>query len=342
MDSLWFAILALSLATYAVMDGFDLGAGVAHLWVAHSDQERRSIYAAIGPFWDGNEVWLLAAAGTLFVAFPKVLAAAFSGFYLVLFLMLWALIFRGAAIEFRNHLNEPLWQSFWDVIFAGGSSLLALLFGVVLGNIIRGVPLDESGQFSLAFFSNFRTTGEVGLFDWYTTAMGGLGLLTLTAHGMTFLQFKTAGPMALRCRRISMILWPLAGVLFLAVSVATHYVRPELFAAMQKRPLAWLLCLLGLGGAALLTSGLRRHRQGQAFVGSCLLLYGLLGAAAAALYPVMLAATSGPHAGAYTLSVHNAATDAYGLQTALLWWIPAFLLAVSYFVLTFLRHRDKV
>ena len=133
MFELWFAIVAVMLTLYVVLDGYDLGAGALHLVVARTDQERRTVLAAIGPYWDANEVWLLAGAGALFVAFPGVLAAGLSGFYLAIFLVVWCLILRAIAIEFRSHLREPLWRRFWDGLFALASALLPVLFGAALG-----------------------------------------------------------------------------------------------------------------------------------------------------------------------------------------------------------------
>jgi cytochrome d ubiquinol oxidase subunit II len=339
MVSVWFFIAALSLVTYAVMDGFDLGSGALHLYVAKDDAERRTVFAAIGPLWDGNEVWLLASAGVLFVAFPPVLAAAFSGFYLVLFLVLWSLILRGASIEFRSHVQEPLWRAFFDVLFAGGSTLLALLFGVVLGNLVRGVPLDETGQFSLSFFTSFSPRGAVGLFDWYTLSVGLLSLVSLSAHGATFLVYKTSGAVAMRSRAAALRLWPAAALLFVVVTVETWVLRPELFAALMHRPLALLAVAIALGGGAALVFGFLRGHEGRAFFGSCALLYGLLGSAAAALYPVMLPSTNSTIPG---MTAFSAATDGYGLRTALVWWSLAFVLTVAYFGLAFRRHRGKV
>src|SRR6202451_3878029 len=141
MPTLWFIIVACMLAAYVVLDGFDLGAGVIYLLVAHTSEERRMVLRAIGPVWDGNEVWLLATGGTLYFAFPQLYASAFSGFYLPLMMVLWLLILRGIGIELRAHLDNQVWQSFFDFIFCGSSALLAIFFGAALGNVIRGVPL---------------------------------------------------------------------------------------------------------------------------------------------------------------------------------------------------------
>src|SRR5438309_8705614 len=152
MDTVWFAIVSGTFAVYTVLDGFDFGAGILHRFVARTDEERRTVLAAIGPVWDGNEVWLIAAAGVLFLAFPRVYAVAFSGFYLALMIVLWLLILRGAAIESRSHQDHPLWREFWDTVFSLASVLLALVFGTTLGNLVRGVPLGKEGLAGMPLF----------------------------------------------------------------------------------------------------------------------------------------------------------------------------------------------
>jgi cytochrome bd ubiquinol oxidase subunit II len=194
MHELWFGIVALMLTAYVVLDGFDLGAGALHLWVARDDRERRTVLAAIGPFWDANEVWLLAAGGALFLAFPRALAAGLSGFYLAIFMVLWCLILRGVAIEFRSHITEPLWRRFWDTVFAFASALLPVLLGAALGNVIRGVPLTRDGWFQLTLFTSFLPRDPVGILDWFTVVSGVFALVALAGHGALFLAWKTAGP----------------------------------------------------------------------------------------------------------------------------------------------------
>src|SRR5881628_2529231 len=183
MVELWFAIVAIMLTLYVVLDGFDLGAGALHLAVARTNPERRQVLAAIGPYWDGNEVWLLATGGALFVAFPKVLAAGLSGFYFAIFLVLWCLILRGISIEFRGHVADPLWRGFWDVTLAAASALLAVFFGAALGNLLRGVPLTSDGWFGLTLFTDFSARPPVGILDWYTVSVGVFSLVALSLHG---------------------------------------------------------------------------------------------------------------------------------------------------------------
>src|SRR6185503_19436867 len=145
METMWFTLVAFMLTVYVILDGFDLGAGIIYFLVAKANAERRAVLASIGPVWDGNEVWLLAAGGTLYFAFPGLYASSFSGFYLALMIVLWLLILRGISIEFRSHVSSELWQSFWDVIFAVSSVLLAIFYGAALGNVVRGVPIAADG-----------------------------------------------------------------------------------------------------------------------------------------------------------------------------------------------------
>src|SRR5271167_5210199 len=172
MEAVWFAIVSAMLAVYAVLDGFDFGVGVVHRLVAKTDEERRTVLAAIGPVWDGNEVWLVAAGGVLFMAFPRVYSAAFSGFYLALMIVLWLLILRGIAIESRSHQENPLWREFWDTTFSLSSAVLAVVLGAALGNVVRGVPLDATGFFAMPLFTDFQPGAHPGVFDWYTVLAG--------------------------------------------------------------------------------------------------------------------------------------------------------------------------
>src|ERR1700686_967525 len=168
MGTVWFCLVALMLTVYVVLDGFDLGAGVVRLFIAHSEEERRLVSRTIGPVWDANEVWLIAAGGTLYFAFPALYASAFSGFYLPLMIVLWLLVLRGASIEFRNHIKSAVWDPLWDFLFCASSLLLAVFFGAALGNVVRGVPLDSSGYFFEPLWTNFRLGDETGILDWCT------------------------------------------------------------------------------------------------------------------------------------------------------------------------------
>ena len=172
MGNVWFCLVALMLTVYVVLDGFDLGAGAIHLFVARTDAERRQVIRSIGPVWDGNEVWLLAAGGTLYFAFPLLYASSFSGFYLPLMMVLWLFVLRGVAVEFRSHVEGPIWTGFWDAVFWLASLLLAVFFGAALGNVVRGVPLDSPVRFIEPLWSIILIGRENGIMHSYTIVVG--------------------------------------------------------------------------------------------------------------------------------------------------------------------------
>ena len=215
MGTFWFTALALMLATYVVLDGFDFGAGILHLFVAKTDAERRQVFAAIGPVWDGNEVWLLASGCVLVLAFPRVYASGFSGFYLPLTIVLWLLVLRGLSIEFRNHEENSLWRAFFDATFALASALLAIVLGAALGNVVRGVPLDTGGYFRAPLWTDWREGPTPGVLDWYTVLVGVFTLVTLAGHGALYLRWKTSGALQARVAGLVPKLWASSAALLL-------------------------------------------------------------------------------------------------------------------------------
>src|SRR5438874_8969276 len=232
MPTLWFILVAFMLTMYVLLDGFDLGAGVIHMFAARNDEERRAILRAIGPVWDGNEVWLIAAGGTLFFTFPLLYASSFSGFYLPLIMVLWFLMLRGISIELRSHIHDPVWISFWDGVFFVGSALLAIFYGAALGNVIRGVPLDRNGIFFEALWTDFNPySSNPGILDWYTILVGLLALAVLTTHGANYIALKTEGVLNARARRIARHAWVATLVLALLTTIATFSVQPALSAS---------------------------------------------------------------------------------------------------------------
>ena len=195
------------LTMFVVLDGWDIGAGALHFLVAKNDPERRQVIAAIGPLWSWHEVWLVAAGGTFVLAFPELMAVSFSGFYLALWMVLWSFVLRGISIEVGGHINDSLWRSGWDFVFAASNVLLAILFGTALGNVIRGVPIDGSGMFSMSLFTDFTARGRVGILDWYTLSVAVFATVLLSAHGATYLRLKTVGPVHERSERLARLLW---------------------------------------------------------------------------------------------------------------------------------------
>jgi cytochrome d ubiquinol oxidase subunit II len=339
MVELWFGLLCFLLTVFVVLDGWNIGAGALHLIAGKSGAERRQIIAAIGPSWSWHEVWLVAFGGTFLLAFPRVMATSFAGFYLALWLVLWSFILRGIAIEVGGHINDTLWQTWWDFVFAVASVVLAVLFGAALGNVIRGVPLDESGRFSMALFTHFGVRGRVGILDWYTVSVAVFTTVLIAAHGATYLRLKTVGPVHERSARLARWLWTAILVLFPVISLETWIVRPALYAAMLTRPAAWLAVAVVLAGAWALLSGLRGPREDRAFAGSCAVIVGLLAGAAASVFPVMLLSTLAPE---QSITAYNGAAATRGLSLALLWWPVALVLAFVYFTVLVRNYRGKV
>jgi len=327
MADLWYAILCVMLVGFAVLDGFTIGAGALHLLAARPGAERREVVAAIGPLWSWHEVWLIAAGGVLFVAFPKVLAASFAGYYLALMMLLWCLILRGMALEVGGHVDDPMWRTFWDAVLGLSSVVLAILLGAALGNVVRGVPLGPDGSFSMALFSNFRTTGNVGLLDWYTLSTAVFTLVALSAHGATYLAYRATGAVHERSVTFARALWAGVGALLPVITIESWVVRPDLFIGMAGRPLAWVAILLVIGGTAAVFTGIRTGAFGRATAGSAAFLAGLLGAAAVSVYPVLLYPTL---PGGEALTVENASSGRYGLGVAIFWWPVAMAATLLY------------
>ncbi len=192
MGFVWFWIVAVMIAAYVVLDGFDLGVGILSPFLARSEDDRRMLIRSIGPVWDGNEVWLLAGGGTLYFAFPLLYASSFSGFYLPLMIVLWLLIMRGASIELRMHIDHNVWRSFFDGLFFVASALLAIFFGAALANVIRGVPLGADSYFFLPLWTNWRVGPNPGILDWYTVIGGVVALVALATHGALWLVLESS------------------------------------------------------------------------------------------------------------------------------------------------------
>src|SRR3984957_2798310 len=208
MGPVWFALLSVVIIAYVVLDGFDLCAGVLHLLIARTEEERVTVIRTIGPVWDGNEVWLLAGGGTLYFAFPLLYASSFSGFYLPLNIVLWLLVLRGIGIEFRMHIENQVWRSLFDGFFAISSALLAIFFGAALGNVVRGVPLETDHFFFEPLWTNFRTGADTGILDWYTCGAAVLALVALVVHGAVFCVMKTEGAVNEKSRKLARRLQP--------------------------------------------------------------------------------------------------------------------------------------
>ncbi len=339
MEALWFCLVAIMLTGYVVFDGFDLGAGIVHFCVARSETEKRQVLRSIGPVWDGNEVWLLAAGGTLYFAFPPLYASSFSGFYLPLMMVLWLLILRGISIEFRSHVASPVWRFFWDAGFTKASALLAIFFGTALGNVIRGVPLNADGEFFLPLWTDFGVTGEVGLLDWYTVPVGVLTFLTLAQHGTLWVALKTDGDPHERARRVSAAAWPGVVVMTALVTFFTMRVQPQVWSNLKAHPWGFVFPALAVAGLVGILVSVRARKELRAFLSSCLFITGMLTSAAFGVFPYVLPSNMYPSMG---LTIYTAATGLYGLKVGLAWWIPGMILVTGYFVYTYRHFAGKV
>jgi len=338
MPSLWFWIVAVMVTAYVVLDGFDLGAGVIYLLVAKTNDERRRVLRAIGPVWDGNEVWLLAAGGTIYFAFPLLYASSFSGFYLPLMIVLWLLMLRAVGIEFRAHIDHAVWRAFFDAVFAVSSILLCIFLGAALGNVVRGVPLDATGYFFEPLWTNFRLGPQTGILDWYTVLAGAVAFVTLTAHGSHFVALKTDEDLSRRARGLALLLWPVQFFLTCVALVATYFIRPDVMANYQTHSIGILVPIVVFACLGVMLWATPKGKEKTAFVASSLYIAGMLVGAAFALYPAVLPARD--HR--YDLTIWNTSAGAHGLSVGLVWWTLGAVLAFAYSVFVYRMFRGKV
>jgi len=339
MALLWFCLATAMIAGYVILDGFDLGAGIVQLLVAKSEHEKAQVLRSIGPVWDGNEVWLIAAGGVLFLAFPALYASSFSGFYLALMMVLWLLILRGIAIEFRNHIDNPLWKPAWDTVFGGASAILAFVFGVALGNVVRGVPLDANGYFFLPLWTNLLPGADAGVIDWYTLLVGATAFVALAVHGSLWVVIKTAGTLQEGTRALSAKLWRGLIALTLVISPLSFAIQPNLWKQFTSHPWGIVfpaLALAGLVGVRVLSA---RRKDRGAFLASSLYLAGMLVSVAFGVFPNVLPSNTAPD---FSLTIYNAAATEHGLVIALWWFIPGMALATAYSMFTYRHFAGKV
>jgi cytochrome d ubiquinol oxidase subunit II len=323
MATVFFIILALMITTYVVLDGFDLGVGALHRILGRTEGERDEATSLIGPIWDANEVWLIAGGGVLFLAFPRAYAAAFSGLYFGLILVLWLLIGRGLGIEMRHQFENPLWRTACDTVFWLCSAALAFVFGVALGNVVRGVPLGADGYFHLTLFH---------ILNWYALLIGLFGLVVLAAHGATFLAWRASAPLADRARRSARRLWWAELILALVLAWPTYEVRNTVFTHFGDHPWRLVFPVVTLASLAALFALQRADRWSRAFKASAAFIAGLLATMAAGLYPNILPARQDRP---YGLTIDNAATGHHALSVALVWWAIAITLAIVYFAVVY-------
>jgi cytochrome d ubiquinol oxidase subunit II len=296
LNVLWFILLGLLLTGYAILDGFDLGVGILHLAVKN-DCDRRILMNSIGPLWDGNEVWLVTFGGALFAAFPIVYATVFSGFYTAFMVLLFALIFRAVSMEFRSKHDSASWRSFWDVSFCLASGLATLLFGVAVGNAMRGMPIGPDMEYHGAFLD---------LLHPYALLVGLFAVATFAMHGSIYLYLKTEGDLQ---RRIHEWMWRTFGIFLVFYLFTTIYTLVDIPAAtanFRLHPAAWGVVGLNVLAIANIPRAIHQQRPGYAFFSSCATIAALTFLFGVALFPDLVHSTLNPD---WSLTVYNAASS---------------------------------
>ena len=350
MEVFWFIVLMTMLGIFVILDGYDFGAGIVNLFFTKNAEERKLVTKAIGPFWDANEVWLIASGGILFFAFPTLYASAFSGFYLPLIMVLWLLIFRGIGLELRGQINNSMWQAFWDKAFGLASFLLALFFGVALGNVVRGVNLgtvvngtstQEGHYFFLALWNPTLDplANEQGVIDWFTVLLGLVAVVTLTIHGANWIIFKTASELNTRLKNIIFKLNFVLTILVIASVFVWNYVKPMSVTNLNKHVWLWIFPIIGLIGL-LGQFGIKKFKKdGFGFLFSCLFILGSFATTVASLFPVLLPSTNSVNP---SLTIYNTSTESYGLSVGMNWFFVGLILVIIYFIAQYRVFKGKV
>jgi len=328
LNMAWFVLIGVLIIGYAILDGFDFGVGVLHLF-AKNDAERRINMNAIGPVWDGNEVWLITAGGALFAAFPMVYATVFSGFYLAMMLLLVALIFRAVSLEFRSKVDSPGWRKLWDTSFGLGSLLAPILFGVAVGNILRGIPINADGAFTGTF---------LGLLNPYAILIGLLSLVMFVMHGALYLTVKTEGELQQRMSKHASTTWMAFVVLYLLATIYTFFDASFLFDGILANPLFWILFILLLGAIVYIPIALKAGRHFRALISSSLAIACMIGLAAVSMFPRLVPSSTDL---AYSLTAYNASSTPRTLTVMLIITLIGMPIVIGYTIYIYRIFKGK-
>jgi len=329
LNTIWFWLFSGLIIGYAILDGFDFGVGILSLF-GRNEKERRIHFNAIGPVWDGNEVWLIVGGGALFAAFPAVYATVFSGFYLALMLLLAALIFRAVSFEFRNKVDSPAWRRIWDWAFGLGSLLPAVLFGIAIGNILHGVPIDSNGNYSGTFLS---------LLNPYSIGVGLLSLVLFTMHGAIYLATKSDGDLQDRCQKWATHLWMDYVSIYVIITVWTWLASPFLFKDSVGNPLSIFFIIILLGSIVYLPILLKARKFNRAFLFSSLIIAAMVGQMALSLYPRLVPSSIDLH---NSLTIYNSSSSPLALQTMLVIALIGIPIVIVYSIFIHYVFRGKV
>jgi len=338
MEVFWYIIIAIVLAVFFVLDGYDFGAGIIHLFFAKKEKDKEVITKSAGLFWDSNEVWLVAAGGMLFMAFPTFYASVFSGFYLPLIIVLWLIVFRAIGLEFRNQFSFQMWKDIWDKSFGVSSLLLALFFGIALGNIVRGVNLGgvenqisnhEAHYFFLPLWdSSFSPLSETpGVIDWFTIIIGLISVVTLAIHGANWIILKTNSSINTKLKTIIFKLNIALAALTIFSLIIWRLVNPNSFDNFIDKPYLFVFPVIYLIGLIGLFFIKKLKKEIHGFILSTLVILGGITSSLASLFPVLLPSTNNTNE---ALTIYNTATSEYGLSVALVWGIIGFILLFTY------------
>ncbi|WP_456324771.1 cytochrome d ubiquinol oxidase subunit II [Desulfonauticus submarinus] len=304
LKTIWFLLWGILWAIYFVLDGFDLGLGTLMPFLAKNEQDKRFIYNAMGPFWDGNEVWLITAGGVTFAAFPKTYAVMFSGLYTALMLLLIALIIRGISFEFRSKVESPGWKKIWDTCMFIGSFLPALLLGVAFANIFKGIPIDANGVFQGNILTLLNPYGILG---------GILFVLLFLEHGALWLAFRTTGDLQLRSGAAAAKIWPIK-VIVLLIFLVYSAISTQLFANYLANPILFILLALPIIGIFLSRIYTGTQQWLKAWIASALTILGTAMFGIIGNYPALLPSSINP---AYSMTIYNSSSSTLTLKIML-------------------------
>ena len=350
MELFWYIVIMTMLTIYVILDGYDFGAGIIHLFFAKTEKDKKAITNAIGPFWDANEVWLIAVGGVVFFAFPTLYASSFSGFYLPLIMILWLLIFRAIGLELRGQIHNKMWETIWDKAFGIASLLLALFFGVALGNVVRGVNLGmvtdgvsahEPHYFFLPLWnSTFSPQGEnLGIIDWFTLLLGVIGVVALAIHGANWIIFKTNSGLNQKLKKVIFNLNFVLLALVILSLLIWHIIEPKPFHNFIDNPWLFIFPLITFVGLFGLFMVKTFKKDGLGFLFSSLFLFGGLTSTVASIFPKVLPSTNNINP---DLTIYNVAADDYGLSIGVYWFSIAIVLVVIYMFVQYRVFKGKM
>jgi len=350
MELFWYIAIGIVLTVFFILDGYDFGAGIIHLFFAKKEKDKEVITKSAGLFWDSNEVWLVAAGGLLFMAFPTFYASVFSGFYLPLIIVLWLIIFRAIGLEFRGQFQNQMWKDIWDKSFGVSSLLLALFFGIALGNIVRGVNLGivdngiaahEGHYFFLPLWdSSFSPlTDHPGVIDWFTILIGLISVVTLTIHGANWVILKTNSSINFKLKGLIFKLNIVLAAFTIFSLIVWKKINPESLDNFGHKPYLLIFPVIYLTGLIGLFFIKKIKKEMHAFLLSTLLILGGISSSLASMFPVLLPSTNEIHE---HLTIYNTAASEYGLSVALIWGIIGLILIVVYAIVQNRLKSGKV